>query len=420
MATSKANLGPEDYPKFLLDLKSEISVDLKALVSQEERKAITERFIQTCQGKFAYATEAARQQDPFFRLLVRNDLNYFFNGLYGEGRKPADLSDDALGELESGLCGITLRKAHAFWDNVNEWTRIEAFRLAVGTDAIKLRAILSGYRTFVTSKKSAPTFSQYFARSYKWSLLTLLKKTSTSDGDELVSIVDPAELAGFASGDSARAAYLRLVRQIPTQLSRDPEYSEWRGYLRWLGLFCGWRCPIRETYFLLVTGAERRRVRQRGRESRVLNDRLLQQLLECIERRKLDKPAKDGEFEQFLVGEAIEGRLDISPDKVPVLLDEFDRFCAQRVRNLARPYFPDGKKSLWVKAAAELIEALKTFRDSSVRIQPYHLISVSMGLTPLDVVVLDRFRLALNRIYKRQGDFWESFAKRSKESLDGG
>ena len=43
-----------------------------------------------------------------------------------------------------------------------------------------------------------------------------------------------------------------------------------------------------------------------------------------------------------------------------------------------------------------------------------------MGLTPLDVAVLDRFRLALNRIYKRQGDFWESFAKRSREFLGDG
>jgi hypothetical protein len=416
MAKTSPDLGPEDSPRFLLAFKSEISADLAALVSPEERNSITEHFIGTCRSRFAYVTDAARRMDPFWLQLVRNDLNHFYNAHYRGNREPADLPDEVVGEIECGLSAFISRWAERYWDNVDEWTRIEAFSIAVGKGLIKLRAKLSGYRTF----GSGVPFGYYFARSCGWALRDALRKTRTPSGKMVLTIVDPVELPEASDEDSVRVAKLREARQVPTELSREAEYLEWRGYLRWLGLFCGWKCPIRETYFLLVTGAERRGVRKPHRGRRLLTDRLLRQLLECIERRKMEKPGKDGKFEQFLVAEALQGRLDVAPNKVPQLLAEFDRFCAQRVRSLARPKVPDEKKSLWVEAASELIEALKARQESSLRMQPYHLISASMGLTPLDVVVLDHFKRALSRIYKRREFFWESLIKRSREALGSG
>jgi hypothetical protein len=413
--------------EFLLASWEKISVDLPAHLSPEERKAIVERFIWTRKGEFAYSRERAREHEPYFLLLVRNDLNRFYNKHYRlEGEMAVELSQDAVLELAGGLALNTLDRLAGFWKS--RWPdadmRSQAYLDAIGEGGQELRKVLGVYRVFAESGQCAVPFLSYFSQNYEWKLRDLRRgeiKWWRIGGQEIVP-VEPDERSGELKPDVPDRITLRRVF---ADLSRRPQFREWRGVLRWLAWFGEERNPVLETYFMLVTGVERSaKVRAAASPGPLLDEVRLPQLIGCVLRRRAQITGKDGKFEAFLVEEARALRLAVSPHEVPQLLREYDRFCAHRVRDLARQIMStlksgnDAPGALFEQAVTDLIERIGAHAGALATLQhPYQFISDEVGLTATDVAALDHFRRARGRIYNRRRKFWKSFQRPLAEAL---
>jgi len=417
MAKSTDPLGREEYPQLLLALREKIAFDLAIPLSEEEKERVFEDFVRIRAGELASIDpDGVRFQHPSFLILLQNEFTRFYNEFYAVEGEAVELSSGDLDELVKNLESSTMALAAQMFRDVDIDIRRQVFSDVIGPGSIGLRRLLSGYRLFRGDKPDA-AFTSFFVQQYRWRMKDRWERDDIRrKRQEAVLEELRHEALREVWEPETKVLDREALAAIFFNLSRRPDCSLWRGYLRWLGRFGDCPSPILETYFMLSTGGEWDAVDRATPRQPVLDVVRLQELVEALDRRKSEKPGKDGQLEVFLAAEVEGGRLLVSPGQLSQLLREFDRFSARRVRSLARQQsaskYAEGKSGVTVfdRSVNRLIRIVEGQRKAMGSRISYALMAERTGMTMLDIAALDHFRRALGRVYSRRGKFLERVA----------